>query len=74
MTLEERKNNIIESLKLLKEDCAWYNEQENIASSISLLEGVIIRSDIYPDDHISVLWKQKHDKKLEKLRSEIENG
>jgi hypothetical protein len=61
MTLEQRKNNIIESLKFLSKDCAWFNEYSHIDSAISLLEGVILYSDLYPEDPISQKWKKERD-------------
>ena len=71
MTLESRKQNIVESLQILREDCAWFNEQGHIDSAIALLTQVTLRSDIYPMDPVSQEWKRKNDIKLEAMRKQI---
>jgi hypothetical protein len=68
MTLEERKLVIIQELKILEEDCAWFNEKEHVNESINMLQQVPLRSDIYPEDHISKIWKKQHDEKIEIIR------
>ena len=72
MTLEERKDAIIVLLKLLKDDCAWFNEQHHIDEAIEIIDQCPLKSDIYPDDHISIKWKKEHDKKIDRIRADIE--